>query len=127
MNSNKIYKWGRGLLKASVFTSVMFIMQACYGTPNDDYMKETQLPISGTITDKASSQPIEGICVTINESDFTATSDENGEFKIDYVAYGKTEKFDIRFSDNSGRYQVLDTVVAVKSSLNLNINLKAVE
>ena len=30
----KTYKWLRGLLKASAFTTVMFIMQACYGTPN---------------------------------------------------------------------------------------------
>jgi len=127
MKSNKIYKWGRGLMKASVFTSVMFIMQACYGTPNDNYMKETKLPIAGTITDNASSQPIQGIYVTINGSDFSATSDENGEFKIDYVTYGDPESFDIIFSDNSGRYQMLDTTVAAKSALNLNINLKAVE
>ena len=30
----KIYKFLRGLLKASALTTVMFIMQACYGTPN---------------------------------------------------------------------------------------------
>ncbi len=29
----KVYKWLRGLLKVSAFTTVMFIMQACYGTP----------------------------------------------------------------------------------------------
>ena len=29
----KTYKWLRGLLKASAFTTVMFVMQACYGTP----------------------------------------------------------------------------------------------
>ena len=127
MEKQRTYKWVRGLLQASAFTSVMFIMQACYGTPNNNYMKETKLTIAGTITDKASSQPIEGIYVTINESDFTATSDENGEFKIDYVTYDDPEKFDMRFSDNSGRYQMLDTIVAVKSALNLNINLRAVE
>ena len=30
----KIYKIIRGLLKASALTTMMFIMQACYGTPN---------------------------------------------------------------------------------------------
>lgn len=30
----KMYKLFRGLLKASALTTVMFIMQACYGTPN---------------------------------------------------------------------------------------------
>lgn len=29
----KMYKLFRGLLKASAFTTVMFIMQACYGAP----------------------------------------------------------------------------------------------
>ena len=29
-----MYKLFRGLLKASALTTVMFIMQACYGTPN---------------------------------------------------------------------------------------------
>ena len=33
----KAYKWFRGLLKASAFTSIMFVMQACYGMPHDDY------------------------------------------------------------------------------------------
>ena len=30
----KIYRLFRGLLKASAFTTVMFIMQACYGAPH---------------------------------------------------------------------------------------------
>lgn len=30
----KVYKWLRGLMKASALTTVMFIMQACYGSPN---------------------------------------------------------------------------------------------
>lgn len=29
----KMYKLFRGLLKASAFTTVMFVMQACYGAP----------------------------------------------------------------------------------------------
>lgn len=32
----KAYKFVRGLLKASAFAAVMFVMQACYGTPHDD-------------------------------------------------------------------------------------------
>ena len=32
----KTYKWFRGLLKASAFATVMFVMQACYGVPHDD-------------------------------------------------------------------------------------------
>ena len=28
----KMYKWLRGLLKGSAIVSIMFVMQACYGT-----------------------------------------------------------------------------------------------
>lgn len=46
----KAYKFFRGLLKASAFATVMFVMQACYGAPhpiddpnfNDE--KETCMP-----------------------------------------------------------------------------------
>lgn len=30
----KTYRWFRGLLKASAFATVMFVMQACYGAPH---------------------------------------------------------------------------------------------
>lgn len=30
----KAYKFFRGLLKASAFATVMFVMQACYGAPH---------------------------------------------------------------------------------------------
>ena len=33
----KTYKWLRGLLKASAFATVMFVMQACYGAPHDPF------------------------------------------------------------------------------------------
>ena len=33
----KTYKWLRGLLKASAFATVMFVMQACYGAPHEPF------------------------------------------------------------------------------------------
>ena len=33
----KTYKWFRGLLKASAFATVMFVMQACYGAPKEPF------------------------------------------------------------------------------------------
>ena len=32
----KSYKWFRWLLRASALTTVMFVMQACYGAPYQD-------------------------------------------------------------------------------------------
>ncbi len=62
MKSYKIFRW---LLKASALTTVMFVMQACYGTPytdkdmplmpddtemTDDVM-EAEVPVSDTLVE----------------------------------------------------------------------------
>lgn len=56
----KSYKWFRWLLRASALTTVMFVMQACYGAPyqdrdmptpqemNDEAM-EPEVPVSDTL------------------------------------------------------------------------------
>ena len=38
----KTYKLFRGLLKASAFATVMFVMQACYGAPHDPYFEDDE-------------------------------------------------------------------------------------
>ena len=38
----KTYKFFRGLLKASAFATVMFVMQACYGAPHDPYFEDEE-------------------------------------------------------------------------------------
>ena len=55
----KAYKFFRWFLKASALTTVMFVMQACYGSPNmppemlDDTEligeNEVELPVSDTL------------------------------------------------------------------------------
>ena len=52
-----MYKWFRGLMKASALTTVMFIMQACYGSPNmppdmpddEEETMEMEAPVSDTL------------------------------------------------------------------------------
>lgn len=56
----KIYKWMRRLMKASALTTVMFVMQACYGSPNmppempeeTEFIgeEEMELPVSDTLS-----------------------------------------------------------------------------
>ena len=60
MKSYKLFRW---LLRASALTTVMFVMQACYGTPyNDkdmppipddmemtDEVLDTEVPVSDTL------------------------------------------------------------------------------
>ena len=36
----KTYKFFRGLLKASAFATVMFVMQACYGAPHEPFIDD---------------------------------------------------------------------------------------
>ena len=48
----KTYKWFRGLLKASAFATVMFVMQACYGAPqplDESILDEEEEMVNDTI------------------------------------------------------------------------------
>lgn len=51
----KTYKFFRGLLKASAFATVMFVMQACYGAPHPieeyDYDEEEYVVDNDTVQD----------------------------------------------------------------------------
>lgn len=48
----KTYKWLRGILKASAFATVMFVMQACYGAPHpldESFLEEEKEMVNDTI------------------------------------------------------------------------------
>lgn len=61
----KTYKWFRGLLKASAFATVMFVMQACYGAPHpmdDPYYnedEETSMPADSLQVDQQTTVEVE--------------------------------------------------------------------
>jgi len=127
MKNNSAYKWVRGLLAASAFTSVMFIMQACYGTPN--YRNEEsfsyEVKMSGIVTDSASSQPLSGINVTTDISEEVAVSDENGQFCLSFMVYSDDDEgFKLNFSDSLDRYAPLDTLI-VSDFSDINVALAA--
>ena len=117
----KIYKWLRGLMKASALTTVMFIMQACYGTPGDFGVVE--ISISGYVTDKATGQPLNGIQLDAYHTDFDAdhvldTTDENGYFEL--LQWGNSEmisKMSIIATDSNGNYLPFDTLVSLDADL----------
>ena len=127
MKSQTAYKWLRGLLQASAFTSVMFIMQACYGTPN--YRNEEsfsyEVKMSGVVTDSISAQPLSGINVSADVSDEVAVSDENGQFCLSFMVYSDDYAgFNLNFSDSMDRYAPLDTLI-VSDFSDINISLAA--
>ena len=62
MIAMKTYKWLRGLLKASAFATVMFVMQACYGAPHpmdDPDFREQQAQLNDTSQDMEEAAPME--------------------------------------------------------------------
>ena len=127
MKKQTAYKWVRGLLAASAFTSVMFIMQACYGTPN--YRGEEsfsyEVKMSGVVTDGASSQPLSGINVSTDMSDEVAVSDENGQFCLSFMVYSDDDSgYNLNFSDSLDRYAPLDTLI-VSDFSDINVSLAA--
>ncbi len=126
----KIYKWLRGLMKASVLTTVMFIMQACYGTPKDlDDIVEINL--CGYVTDKVTGQPLQGIHLHVYHADGWSgchdfgESDENGYFEMrQWGNIHRVSSLSIEVEDEEGNYQPFDTLVYSDTDLTgLKINL----
>jgi len=125
----KMYKWFRGLMKASALTTVMFIMQACYGVPSTD---QCEFVLSGYVTDKVTGQPLEGIKLSARNVDtnydyVTAQTDSTGYFEI--LQWGNCRygaNFNLKANDAEGYYKPIDTVLFSDSDLNtLNIKLES--
>ena len=125
----KIYKWLRGLMKASALTTVMFIMQACYGVPSTD---QCEFVLSGYVTDKVTGQPLEGITLSSRNLDttydyITAQTDSTGYFEIlqrGNCRYGAS--FNLKVNDAEGYYIPVDTVLYSDSDLTaLKIKLES--
>ena len=124
----KTYKWLRGLMKASALTTVMFIMQACYGSPREDFV---EINISGYVTDKSNGQPLQGIQLEAfhSEGDYdhvVGYTDENGYFEMSqWDFFDKVSQFTIEAVDTLGNYRSFDTLVSADSDLtDLKIKLE---
>lgn len=128
----KIYKWLRGLMKASALTTVMFIMQACYGTPRD-IEDSIEIHISGYVTDKANGQPLQGVQLHVFHADGWsgchdfANSDENGYFEMrQWGNIQRVSQLTIEVEDREGDYQPFDTLVFSDTDLTgLKIRLES--
>jgi len=114
----KMYKWLRGLMKASALTTVMFIMQACYGVPN-----AYQVQMSGVVVDKTTGLPLRNIEYQVDGETWGYT-DENGQFDV-----WKYDEFDtvhqLSFVDTVGRYQSFDTLISEANAQDLKIKLES--
>ncbi len=114
----KIYKWFRGLLNASALTTVMFVMQACYGTP----MKVHQVQMSGVVVDKITGLPLKDIEYRV-DGHIWGYTDEKGQF--DVLRYDEIYvDHHLNFIDSVGRYQPFDTLICDYDVLDLRIKLE---
>ena len=115
----KIYKWLRGLMNASALTTVMFIMQACYGPPINMH----SVLMSGTVVDKATGLPLRDIAYKI-DGHIWGYTDENGQFDI--LKYDEIEiGHQLSFVDTVGCYQTFDTLIRDQEVWNLTIKLES--
>ena len=67
------------ILGSISLTSVLFVFQACYGTPQD---MEQDNQFEGVVKSKASGSVIKGIKVSTNFEGRQAYTNESGEFNI---------------------------------------------
>ena len=126
----KIYKVFRWFLRASALATVMFIMQACYGTPS--MYDIVDIPLSGYVIDKVTGQPLKGICLDTSHTDgdydhVIGYTDENGYFEL--MQWGNSRSvtsFSIEVRDSNEHYQPFDTLVMSNADLtSLKIKLES--
>ncbi len=119
----KMYKWLRGLMKASALTTVMFIMQACYGVPKN-LEDSVEIRICGYVTDKANGQPLQGIHLHVFHADGWSgchdfgESDENGYFEMrQWGNIHRVSSLSIEVEDEEENYLPFDTLVSSDTDL----------
>ena len=113
----------RNLAKGLSLTSMLFIFQACYGSPQD---MDPDVHISGIVLSDTTENPIPNIKVKLinKESGMIQNqqTDENGEFSI-YT--GSSSSYELNFADidstENNVYIEKDTII---SNVGENVYLK---
>lgn len=112
--------WIRKIVGGLSLTSVLFVFQACYGTPQDFGL---DLFVEGQVKSGSTGLPIPGILVSVGHSGQCEWTDEEGKFSL-YTE--KMEKITLHFQDidsiQNGHYNSKETVLNVLSE-NLYINI----
>ncbi len=112
----------RKIIGGLSFASVLFVFQACYGTPQDFGL---DVLIEGQVKSKASGEPIKGIKISIENEGQNQLSDDNGQFSFYTVA---ANSYNLQFSDidslQNGYFEKKDTAIAhVNEKIFLEIEL----
>ncbi|HOO84145.1 MAG TPA: hypothetical protein PLS94_06265 [Prolixibacteraceae bacterium] len=101
--------WIRKILAGLSFTSVLFVFQACYGTPQDFGL---DLLIEGQVKAENTGLPLQNIKVSVSNNSQYAYTNQNGEFSF-YTE--RTENIALTFADTdslqNGLYVSKDTLL----------------
>lgn len=114
--------WKRKIIGGLCLTSIAFVFQACYGTPQDF---GNDLLIEGQVKSKSTGLPIKGIKVSVADIIQYTNTDENGRFGF-YIE--KQNKLKIIFTDEYADDNILfstkDTTITINDSILSNIESK---
>ncbi len=107
--------WKRKIIGGLCLTSVAFVFQACYGTPQDF---GNDLLVEGQVKSKKTGLPIKGIKVSVDERVQYANTDENGKFSL-YI--DKLQHATIKFKDVDSTQNIWfsdkDTLITINNSV----------
>jgi len=107
--------WKRKIIGGLCLTSIAFVFQACYGTPQDF---GNDLLIEGHVKSKKTGLPIKGIKVSVADKVQYTNTDENGKFSF-YME--KIQNPKIKFTDIGSTENIFflnkDTIVTIKDSV----------
>ena len=117
--------WKRKIYGGLWLTSIAFVFQACYGTPQDF---GNDLLLTGQVNSKKTGLPVKGIKVSVVDGIQYVPTDDAGTFSF-YI--GNTGSFRLKFEDTdadlNGSFQSKDTLVTTNKDveeINLTIQLE---
>ena len=103
------FNWTKKLLGGLCLSSVAFVFQACYGTPQDF---GEDLFVQGKVTDKTTGLPIKGIKVSVVDRMQYLYTNEEGDFAFYTMRADRTV---VRFEDvdsiENGSYAAKEIVL----------------
>ena len=107
--------WKRKIIGGLCLTSIAFVFQACYGTPQDI---GHDLLIEGQVKSKTSGLPIKGLKVSVDQRVQYAKTDENGKFSLymDKLQHAKIKFTDVDSTQNIW-FSNKDTLITISDSV----------
>ncbi len=114
--------WRKNLFRGLCLTSVAFVFQACYGTPQDF---GNDLLLEGKVTSKNTGLPVKGIKITIANGPQYVHTDDNGNFGF-YALAEDSIKLTFEDVDGTENKQFLKkdtTLKVIDQRMTLNISL----